>query len=177
MVVALLILTGNGSGFNFERLANAVKQAARPAALLRPVALCAHHFYVLHEPAEAVVKLGEQCRDMIRSYAGVPSTYMQQIGDLSLAKQWKQIDVPVLVIYGTSDPATSADEGRYLVEIINTFHPGRASFVELPGMGHDFARYSSEAEFLRRRQDSKAHPFDGEVLVVLTKWIEEQSHT
>src|SRR5215472_18199944 len=80
MVVALLILTGNGSGFNFERLANAVKQAARPAALLRPVALCAHHFYVLHEPAEAVVKLGEQCRDMIRSYAGVPSTYMQQSG-------------------------------------------------------------------------------------------------
>ena len=138
---------------------------------------CAHHFYVLHEPAEAVVKLGEQCRDMIRSYAGVPSTYMQQIGDLNLAKQWKQIDVPVLVIYGTSDPATSADEGRYLVEIINTFHPGRARFVELPGMGHDFARYSSEAEFLRRCQDSKAHPFDDEVLVVLTKWIEEQSHT
>jgi len=138
---------------------------------------CAHHLYVLHEPAEAVVKLGEQCGDMIRSYAGVPSTYMQQIGDLSLAKQWKQIDVPVLVIYGTSDPATSADEGRYLVEIINTFHPGRASFVELPGMGHDFARHSSEGEFLRRRQDSKPHPFDEEVLVVLTKWIDEQSHT
>jgi len=101
---------------------------------------------------------------MIRSYAGVPSTYMQQIGDLSLAKQWKQIDVPALVIYGTSDPATNADEGRYLVEIINTFHPGRASFVELPGMGHDFARCSSEGEFLCRRQDSKPHPFDDEVL-------------
>ena len=138
---------------------------------------CAHHFYVLHEPAEAVVKLGEQCGEMIRSYAGVPSTYMQQIGDLSLAKQWKQIDVPVLVIYGTSDPATSADEGRYLVEIINTFHPGRASFVELPGMGHDFARYSSQAEYLRRRHDGRPHPFDDEVLVVLTKWMDEQSDT
>ena len=138
---------------------------------------CAHHFYVLHEPAEAVVKLGEQCGEMIRSYAGVPSTYMQQIGDFSLAKQWKQIDVPVLVIYGTSDPATSADEGRYLVEIINTFHPGRASFVELPGMGHDFARYSSQAEYLRRRHDGRPHPFDDEALVVLTKWMDEQSDT
>ena len=138
---------------------------------------CAHHFYVLHEPAEAVVKLGEQCGEMIRSYAGVPSTYMQQIGDFSLAKQWKQIDVPVLVIYGTSNPATSADEGRYLVEIINTFHPGRASFVELPGMGHDFARYSSQVEYLRRRHDGRPHPFDDEVLVVLTKWMDEQSDT
>ena len=137
---------------------------------------CAHHFYVLHEPAEEVVKLGGQCVDMIRSYAGVPSTYMQQIGDLNLAKQWKQIDVPVLVIYGTSDPATSADESRYLVGIINAFHPGRASYVELPGMGHDFARYSSEAEFLRRSQDSKPHPFDDDILGVVTKWIEEHSH-
>ena len=80
-------------------------------------------------------------------------------------------------IYGTSDPATSADEGRYLVEIINTFHPGRASFVELPGMGHDFARYSSQAEYLRRRHDGRPHPFDDEVLVVLTKWMDEQSDT
>jgi pimeloyl-ACP methyl ester carboxylesterase len=83
--------------------------------------------------ADDVSKLGEQCADMIRSYAGMPSLYMQQIGDLSLAKQWKSADIPVLVIYGTSDPATSADESRYLVEIINSSHPGRASYVELPG--------------------------------------------
>ena len=135
---------------------------------------CAHDFYVLHQSVDEIVKQGEQCAEMIRSYAGVPGPYMQQIGDLNLAKQWKQIDVPVLVIYGTSDPATSVDEGRYLVEIINTFHPGRASYVELPGMGHDFALYSSQAVFLRRRQDSKLHPFDDDILAVIIKWIDEQ---
>lgn len=137
---------------------------------------CAHDFFVLHEPAEEVVKHGEQCGEMIRSYAGVPGPYMQQIGDLNLAKQWKQIDVPVLVIYGTSDPATSADESRYLVEIINTFHLGRATYVELPGMGHDFALYSSQAEFLLRRRDSKPHPFDNDILELIIGWIEEQLH-
>jgi len=100
--------------------------------------------------------------------------YMQQIGDISLAKQWKQIDAPVLVIYGTSDPATSADENRYLVDLINSFHPGRASYAEIPGMGHDFARYASQAAFLDRRKDPRPHPFDDEMLTVLLAWLEQQ---
>jgi uncharacterized protein len=137
---------------------------------------CAHAFYVLRQPVEEVVKLGTQCSEMIRSYAGVPGPYMQQIGDINLAKQWKQIDVPVLVIYGTSDPATSADESRYLVEIINSFHPGRASYVELPGMGHDFGRYASPVEFLKRRQDSKPHPYDDDIVETVLKWLDEQLH-
>ena len=108
---------------------------------VRSHAQCAYHFFVLHESADEVTRLGEQCGAMIRRYAGMPETYMHQIGDLSLGKQWKQVDNPVLVIYGTADPVTSADEGRYLAELINSFHPGRASYVELAGMGHDFGRY------------------------------------
>jgi hypothetical protein len=30
---------------------------------------------------------------MIESYAGMSSAYMQQIGDLSLGKQWKSVDM------------------------------------------------------------------------------------
>ena len=143
-------------------------------AEVRAHAICASHFFLQHEPADDVSKLGEQCADMIRSYAGMPSLYMQQIGDLSLAKQWKSAGIPVLVIYGTSDPATSADESRYLVEIINSFHPGRASYVELPGMGHDFARYDSQLEFLtRRKEPNKPHPYDDEVVAVVLKWLNE----
>jgi len=140
---------------------------------VRTHAACAYHFFVEHQPAEAVSKLGEQCKDMIRSYAGVPDPYMQQIGDLSLGKQWKLIDTPVLVIYGTSDPATSADESRYLVDLINSFHPGRATYLELNGMGHDFALYASQAEFLNRRTGNKPHPYDEEVVGVILEWLGE----
>ena len=142
---------------------------------VRAHAVCAYHFFLEHEPAQEVSKLGEQCKDMISSYAGMPSTYMQQIGDLSLGEQWKRVDIPVLVIYGASDPVTSADESRYLVELINSFHPGRATYVELPGMGHDFGRYASQAEFLKRRSESKAHPFDDEMASLLLQWLEEHS--
>jgi hypothetical protein len=111
---------------------------------------------------------------MIRSFAGMPETYMHQIGDISLGKQWKQVDIPALVIYGTSDPATSADENRYLAEIINSFHPGRATYVEMPGMAHDFTRYASQAEFLNRRRDVPPHPYDNDLLDVLLKWLQQR---
>ena len=140
---------------------------------VREHAKCAFHFFLQHESADEVAKLGEQCKAMIDSYAGMPTAYMQQIGDISLAKQWKQIVAPVLVIYGTSDPATSADESRYLVDIINTWHPGHADYVEIPGMGHDFGRYSSQAEFLERRKDSKPHPFDDEVLTAILGFLKQ----
>lgn len=138
--------------------------------------VCAHYFFVEHQSAAGIDKLNPQCREMIRSYAGMSDAYMHQIGDISLAKQWKQVDIPVLVIYGTADPATDSSESRYLAEIINSFHPGRASYVELSGMGHDFARYASSAEFLNRRRDPKPHPFDGELLDVLLKWLDQQAH-
>ena len=145
-------------------------------AEVRAHAVCAFHFFIDHESAEEVSKLNKQCGEMIESYAGMSSAYMQQIGDLSLGKQWKSVDIPALVIYGTSDPATSADEGRYLAELINNFHAGRATYVELQGMGHDFGRYDSQLEFLNRRLDpSKPHPFDEEVLTVLLKWLNEHS--
>jgi len=138
---------------------------------------CAYHFYLRHESSEQVEKLGNTCKEMVASNAAMSDAYMQQIGDINLAKQWKQIDAPVLVIYGTSDPATSADEGRYLAGIINSFHPGNATYREIAGMGHEFGRYDSQRAFLEEvGNTSKLHPFDEELLTVVLDWIKQQLH-
>ena len=141
----------------------------------RAHAKCAFHFYMQHESADQVRKLGSACEDMFRSYAGVPAPYMQQIGDLSLARQWQQVDLPVLVLFGTADAVTSASESRYLVDTINNFHPGRATYVELPGMGHDFLTYSSESEFINRKPTDKPHAYDTELLSTLVSWLRQHS--
>jgi uncharacterized protein len=134
--------------------------------------VCVHDFFALHRTSEEVIRISSQCAAMIGSFAGVPYTLMHQIGDISLARQWKPVNIPVLVIYGTSDPATSADEGRYLAELINSFHPGQASYVELAGMGHDFKLYESQREFMSRRSDSaKPHPYNEELSKVVLKWL------
>src|SRR6202167_667900 len=51
---------------------------------VRTHAVCAYHFFLQHEPADEVARLGEQCKDMIQSYAGMSAPYMQQIGDISV---------------------------------------------------------------------------------------------
>ena len=136
---------------------------------------CSYHFYFQRESSDEVAKLGKTCKEMIASNAGMPDTYMQQIGDIDLAKQWKQIEARVLVIYGTSDPATSADESRYLVGIINSFHPGNATYREIAGMGHEFGRYESQKTFLEEVGNAlKPHPFDEEVLTVVLGWLKQQ---
>ena len=142
-------------------------------AAVRADEVCAHHFFVQHETPDQVVKLNPRCTEMIRSYGGVPYTYMQQVGEISLGKQWKQINIPVLVIYGTSDPATSADESRHLADMINNFHSGQATYIELPGMTHGFNLYASQAEFMNRGKDPKPHPYDQQILDVISKWLEQ----
>ena len=110
---------------------------------------------------------------MLRSNAGVPGSYMQQVGDIHLARQWKQVDLPVLVIYGSCDPVTSASESRYLVDMINSFHEGRATYVEVPRMGHDFGVYDEPADFLKRTRTKEPHPFNDQVLPVLLTWLRQ----
>jgi len=142
---------------------------------VRAYAHCAYHFYLQHETPDEVEKLGNTCKEMIDSNAGMSYPYMQQVGDINLAKQWKQIEAPVLMIYGTSDPATSADESRYLMSIINSFHPGYATYREIAGMGHDFGHYDSQLTFLKEVGDnSKSHPFVDEVSAVVLGWLKKQ---
>jgi pimeloyl-ACP methyl ester carboxylesterase len=75
--------------------------------------------------------------------------YVQQIAELNYAKLWKQFGGAVLLIYGSSDFVTSADEHRYIAATVNASHPGHATFVEIPGMDHFLSKRPSQAESMR----------------------------
>src|SRR5947209_2816718 len=94
---------------------------------VRVVEKCQHRFLIEKQPPEQIMKESPECKDSVRTF-GVSSTYMQQVADVDLAAEWKKVDVPVLVTYGTSDPTTTAAESQYLMEMINSFHPARASY-------------------------------------------------
>jgi pimeloyl-ACP methyl ester carboxylesterase len=168
-----------GRGWHEYMLENIRRQSAlvgepldQVDAEVRGQEVCDHELFVQHHTYDEVSKTAPLCADMVRSFAGVPYSFMQQIGDISLGKQWKSVNIPVLVLYGTSDPATSADESRYLVDLINSFHPGRATYVEFQGMGHDFNIYDSQLEFLKRFSNpAKQHPFDDAFMDAVLKWL------
>jgi len=101
----------------------------------------------------------------------VSYTYLQQIADLDLSAEWKNVNVPVLVTWGTSDPTTTAEESRYLVEMINSFHPGRASYAEFPGMGHGIDLSPSPRAWLEAIHKHQHGEFDQQFLDRVEAWL------
>lgn len=138
----------------------------------RTVARCQYHFFTEKQTPEHVVKNDPDCMESVRTF-GVSANYLQQIADLDLAAEWKKIDVPVLVTWGTSDALTSPEEGHYLTDMINSFHPHRATYEEFKGMGHGLDLWPSQRAFLEslgKRQDA---PFDAEFLQRVADWLKQ----
>ncbi len=134
---------------------------------------CSYRFLVEKVRPEQIVKDSPACRDYVNTL-GVSYTYLQQIGDIDLAAEWKKVDVPVLVTWGTSDPTTSAEESHYLVDMINSFHPGRAAYAEFPGMGHGLDLSPSPRAWLEAVRKHQHGEFDQDFLLQVESWLSGQ---
>ena len=119
---------------------------------------------------EQILKDSPECADAVNTF-GVSTSYLQQIADLDLGVEWKKVDVPVLVTWGTSDPTTTADESQYLVQMINSFHPGRATYAEFAGMGHGLDLSPSPRAWLEAIHKHQHGQFDSELLHRVSAWM------
>ncbi len=137
-------------------------------AEVREYTACSYRFY-LGKETSAQLDNTPACRGFTRPFGGTPAAYMQAVADISLGSQWKQADFPVLVVYGTASPVTTARQGRYLAELINRLHPGRATYVEIPGMGHDLNQYASQEEYMHR--GATVHPFAIGLVDAMMNWL------
>jgi uncharacterized protein len=133
-------------------------------ARMREYIPCSYRFYIAKET--------RGCPGFTDPFGGAPAAYMQSVADISLGRQWKNADFPVLVVYGTGSPVTTAHQNRYLVDLINRLHPGRATYAEVPGMGHDLNHYESQKEYMTR--GNSVHPFDTGLIDVITAWLSKQ---
>jgi pimeloyl-ACP methyl ester carboxylesterase len=134
---------------------------------------CLHRFLVEKQRPDQIVRDSPECADAVNTF-GVSYTYLQQIADLDLAAEWKSVDVPVLVTWGTSDPTTTAEESHYLVEMINSFHPGRATYAEFPGMGHGIDLSPSPRAWLEAIHKHQHGEFDQDFLEKVESWLRTQ---
>jgi pimeloyl-ACP methyl ester carboxylesterase len=113
--------------------------------------VCAHRYYIEKQTPEQIVAADKSCAGDLEAPA--PHTYMQQVGALDLAPLWKKIDAPVLIVYGTADFVTDAYQHLYLRDMINAFHPGRATYVEIEGMDHGLVLAGSQKASLEGKSD------------------------
>jgi uncharacterized protein len=139
--------------------------------------LCMSKFYIEKLAPEAIRGTNPECSPYLPTQGDVPYTYFQQVARVNLSEAWKRVDIPVLEIYGTSDPTTSADESQYLVNMINSFHPGRATYLQIEGMNHHFDRQPTQADGLRALRSGRDGEFDPAVLTQIENWISHLLHT
>lgn len=137
---------------------------------VRKVERCQHRFLIDKLSPEQVIQQMPDCKESVGTF-GVSATYFQQIADLDLAAEWKKVDLPVLVTYGTSDPTTSAEDSYYLVNMINSFHAGRAEYMEFPGMGHGLDLAPSQRAWLESLGKHEQKKFDQEFLERVAAWM------
>jgi len=140
----------------------------------RALTQCNVRFYLQKQTPEALSREASDCLKHL-PISVVSYRYLQQIADLNLAELWKKPDMPVLVIYGTSDPTTDVSESRYLVDLINSFHPGRATYLQIEGMNHLFDREANKKEGLLVLQGKKeAGDFEPALLTGIENWLEKR---
>jgi len=139
---------------------------------LRANERCNHRLLIELQTPEQVVKDSAECGDFITYPA--PYTYMQQWAVLNPAEEWKKVDAPVLVVYGTADFVSTIADDPYLVDVINSFHPGHATLKEIPNMEHGLTKAASMEVSLNKPANA-AVEFEPAVLEAIKTWLRSQT--
>ncbi len=90
---------------------------------------------------------------------GRPAAFYQQLEALNLGEVWQNVTVPVLVIRGTADTIMSRADSQAIAQIVNQVHPGRARYLEIDGMAHDFTVHDK---------------FNDPIIPTILNWMKEQ---
>jgi uncharacterized protein len=140
-------------------------------AFSRKNAKCLGLFYLQGLSEGDVVKAEPDCKDDLPSQSGMPAAYFRGIGNVNLADAWQHVDIPVLVTYGTSDPLTSTEQSMYLVNMINSIHPGRATYMEFAHMSHHFDQQPNQTQALHALEGSVNGPYDPQFVPAMERWM------
>lgn len=62
--------------------------------------------------------------------------YFQQVADIDIGELWMRTTSKVLVMHGSSDFVSSADEHALIADVVNRYHPGNATYTEIPDADH-----------------------------------------
>ncbi len=139
---------------------------------LRLNELCNHALLVDGRAPEAILEARPQCRDYIGYPA--PYTFMRQWAALDLAAEWKRVDLPVLIVQGEADYVATVADAPLLRDIIESFHPGRATLAMIPTMDHTLTMQGSMKASLASG-DGALGTFQPRVLETIRDWLARQS--
>jgi pimeloyl-ACP methyl ester carboxylesterase len=135
---------------------------------------CMHQLLIARQPRAEILEKRAACAEEMK----IPSSdaYLQQIAAIDYADLWTRLKPDTLLVYGSADFLTSADEHREILDTINTARPGAATFVEIPGMDHSFYRMKDQQESFAARREDKEGEYNPEASRVIGEWLKARAN-
>lgn len=101
---------------------------------------------------------------------GRPALFYQQLQALNLAEAWEKVDAPVLAVHGQYDWIMSDEDGRLLVQALNTRHCCQAGYLVWP-TDHLLYVHASEQKAFGRDPDKY---YDPKLTARVLDWLAKQ---
>jgi pimeloyl-ACP methyl ester carboxylesterase len=106
----------------------------------------------------------------IRHFFGRHYRFIQELDEINLTQQWQKVEAKVLVMWGRGDYVSSRGDHQLILEIVNHYHPGNASYVEIDA-DHWFEKAATFEESHARRRANTPGEFNPAALAEMQAWL------
>lgn len=111
---------------------------------------------------------GEEIRHL---HAGRLYTFQQQLYAANISEAWKGAATHVLTVWGKGDYVSSRDDHQMIADMVNSWNPGSASFVEV-NANHWFGTATSMEEAYANVRNGVRPPINHEIFETVTNWLD-----
>lgn len=107
-------------------------------------------------------------------------TFLQELQDIPFTKAWKEAGAYTLVMYGEADvQAIDADGARLVTDIVNHYHPGKATFALVPRTDHGFTEVGTRQDYWRLMNSGQYETmasthFNHQVVKLIADWMDSK---
>lgn len=112
------------------------------------------------------------------TFLGRSAAYFYNVQQRQMANVWRNLDVPVLSVFGECDTeAMNEEEAKQIVTLVNQLHKDKGTFVLLPLTEQNFAKVTSLEEYQALIRSESVNPsflednFNREIINITTKWL------
>jgi pimeloyl-ACP methyl ester carboxylesterase len=105
-----------------------------------------YHFYIEKLTPGEIIEKYPDCKDYFddeNHMYGRHYMFLQQLYDLNLSEKWKNVNTDVLAIWGKSDFVSAQGDHKLIADIVNNYHNGKGTFMEIENIDHYFLNASS----------------------------------
>jgi pimeloyl-ACP methyl ester carboxylesterase len=128
---------------------------------------CSVHYFVDGMSTKEVANKKPDCERYLSVFDYRSSAYNKQLYDLNIAAAWKDYKGKALLIWGESDFVSTKDDHQIIVNNINFYHKGNASYLGIPSTSHGMGIASSMQEAINATNEK----YNPEVGLKISQWL------